>query len=126
MPPTPDFLTPVLHVTDLEAAIAFFTTVLGFSEEFRYQDIYAGVTLGKVTFHLAKGSGPFERPIGGANVYIYLEKPQDVDAYYAEILAKGARVAAPPHDYPYGMRDFAAFDSDGNVITFGASTENAN
>ncbi len=28
-----------------------------------------------------------------------------------------------PVDNPYGMRDFRAFDPDGNMLTFGASTE---
>jgi catechol 2,3-dioxygenase-like lactoylglutathione lyase family enzyme len=112
-----------LHVSDLEAAIAFYTKVLGCTEDFRWEDFYAGLLLGSVHFHIAKGSGPFNRPVGGANLYFCLDSPADVDACYAEIVAKGGRVDKEPQDYPYGMRDFVAFDLDGNMLSFGADTE---
>src|SRR5580692_425182 len=122
MPTLPQTVSPVLHVSDLNAAIAFYTGVLGCSEEFRWEDFYAGLVLGKAHLNLAKGSGPFNRPVGGANLYFCLDSAADVDAYYADIVAKGARVDKEPKDYPYGMRDFVAFDPDGNMLSFGAET----
>lgn len=122
MSASPHLAVPVLHVTDLNAAFAFYTGVLGFSEKFRFEGRYGGVVAGKVDLHLSQGGGMFHRPIGGTNVYFMLDSTADVDAYYAEIVARGARVEGEPRDYPYGMRDFVAFDPDGNVLTFGAET----
>ena len=42
-----------------------------------------------------------------------------MDAFYAELLAKGASAQAAPKDYDYGMRDFAIEDPDGNLLGFG-------
>ncbi len=123
MPITPHGATPVLHVTDLKAAIAFYTDVLGGTKLWDFENRYAGVQLGKVEFHVSQGTGMFNKPIGGANLYFFVDSPADVDAAYEEIVAKGGKVNAPPADYPYGMRDFVAFDPDGNMLTFGASTE---
>jgi len=122
MPVTPNAVNPVLHVSDLNAAITFYTSVLGFTEEFRWEDFYAGLHFGTVDVHLAMGSGPFNRPIGGANLYFTLDSPGDVDAYYVDIVAKGAHVDKGPKDYPYRIRDFVAFDPDGNMLSFGAET----
>jgi len=36
---------PVIHITDVEGAITYYTTTLGFTEDFRWKD-YAGVTFG--------------------------------------------------------------------------------
>ena len=43
----------------------------------------------------------------------------DVDAVYAELAARGAKVIKPPQNYHYGMRDFDVLDLDGNHLTFG-------
>jgi catechol 2,3-dioxygenase-like lactoylglutathione lyase family enzyme len=122
MPEPAHLAIPILHVTDLNAAIAFYTGVLGFEEDFRYEDLYGGLRTGNVHLHLRQGEGPFSRPVGGANVYFYLASPADIDAYHAAIVANGARVDHEPQDWPYGMRDFATFDPDGNVLAFGAET----
>jgi len=34
---------PVMHIADVEAAVTYYTTVLGFTEDFRWKD-YAGVS----------------------------------------------------------------------------------
>jgi uncharacterized glyoxalase superfamily protein PhnB len=46
----------------------------------------------------------------------------DVDAVYAELAARGARIVKPPQDYDYGMRDFDLIDLDGNQLTFGTGS----
>ena len=42
-----------------------------------------------------------------------------MDALYAELVARKAKVVKPPQDYDYGMRDFDVVDLDGNQIFFG-------
>ena len=44
----------------------------------------------------------------------------DVDAAYQEATANGL-VADAPEDRPYGMRDFAFDDPEGNRVTIGTS-----
>jgi len=118
----PHSIQPVLHVTDVKAAIIYFTEVLGCNLDFVFEDRYAGLTFGKTCFHLSQGTGMFNRPVGGANVYFFLDAASDVDAAYGEIIGKGGKVNHEPQDYPYGMRDFVVFDPDGNMLTFGAES----
>lgn len=103
------------HVSDLEAALAYYTGVLGFSERFRFGD-YAGVEHGEVQIHLSGPQSMNKRQVGQGSIYIFCD---DVDDYYAEITEKGAKAQAEPKDYEYGMRDFVVEDPDGNLVGFG-------
>lgn len=44
----------------------------------------------------------------------------DVDALHEELLGKGAAIAMPPTDMPYGMREIVIEDPEGHRIAFGA------
>eukprot|EP01031_Cornospumella_fuschlensis_P000582 gene582-734_t len=103
------------QVSDVDASLAYHTTVLGFTERFRFGD-YAGVEHGEVQIHLSGPTATNKRQVGQASIYIFCD---DCDAYHAEVTAKGARVQAAPKDYEYGMRDFVIEDPDGNLIGFG-------
>ncbi|WP_035606973.1 VOC family protein [Haloferula sp. BvORR071] len=103
------------HVAHVEAALAYYTGVLGFSERFRFGD-YAGVEHGEVQIHLSGPKSTNKRQVGQGSIYIFCG---DVDGYYAEIIGRGARPQAPPKDYEYGMRDFVVEDPDGNLVGFG-------
>ena len=120
---SPESIRPVLHVTDLSAALAYYTGVLGCAEEFLYEGRYAGIALGDVHLHLSQGAGLYNKPVGGANIYFFLKSAGDVDDCYRQIVSAGGRVDSEPRDYPYGMRDFVAFDPDGNQLSFGADIE---
>jgi predicted enzyme related to lactoylglutathione lyase len=112
---------PVFQVADLEASLKHYTAVLGFSPDCRFGD-YAGVKLGDVCFHLC-GHTIHQRPVGGGTVYVFCAEP--VDAYYAELTSRGAKLIAPPCDCAYGMRDFMVADPDGNQLAFGCRSEDA-
>ena len=103
------------HVSDVEASLAFYTAVLGFSERFRFGD-YAGLEYGEVQIHLSGPASTNKRQVGQGSIYVFCD---DVDAYHAEITGKGAVPQAPPKDYEYGMRDFVMEDPDGNLLGFG-------
>ncbi len=120
---SPESIRPVLHVSDLNASLAFYTGVLGCTEEFLFEDRYAGVALGDVHLHLSQGVGLYNKPVGGANIYLLLNTASEVDDCYRQIVSLGGRVGPEPHDYPYGMRDFVAFDPDGNQLSFGADIQ---
>ena len=42
---------PQLRTTDLASSIRFYTTKLGLSLEFQYEDFYAGIRAGSQVFH---------------------------------------------------------------------------
>jgi len=115
----PTCSTTVFQVADIPAALAFYCDVLGFTEDFRY-DNYAGVTLGpppnQIQLYLC-AHDIWKRPLGGGAVVILSE---EVDDYCATIRSRGAIIRAEPADQFYGLRDFVLSDPDGNVLTFSA------
>jgi len=111
----PTCSTTVFQVADIGAAVAFYRDVLGFTEDFRY-DNYAGVTLGEVQLYLC-AHDIWKRPLGGGAVVILGE---EVDDYCTTIRRRGATIRAEPADQFYGLRDFVTNDPDGNILTFSA------
>jgi catechol 2,3-dioxygenase-like lactoylglutathione lyase family enzyme len=103
----------VFQVADIEVAVAFYRDVLGFTEDFRY-DNYAGVFLGEFQMHLCAHT-VWSRPVGGGAVVIIAE---EVDDYCAAIRERSATILLEPTDELYGLRDFVTRDPDGNVLTF--------
>ena len=108
---------PVLQVSDLDRALAYYTDVLGFGEDFRFGQ-YAGVRNGDATLHLCAHT-IHKRPVGGGAAFIFCDEVND---YFANIKRKGAIVKVEPADQPYGMRDFIVLEPDGNHLTFGCGT----
>jgi catechol 2,3-dioxygenase-like lactoylglutathione lyase family enzyme len=106
-------------VSNLDRSLAFYRDVLGFTEDFRFGN-YAGMNLGTVQIHLSQVGNPNSKPAGSGTMYIFCD---EVDDYYREITAKGAKTQNPPKDYEYGMRDFIAEDPDGNFIGFGTAAK---
>lgn len=111
--------TPVFQVSNLDAALKYYTEVLGFTEDFRFGD-YAGVQLGEACIHLS-GHSIHDRPVGGGTAYIFCD---EVDGFWGTIKSHGAQVKTEPQDYPYGMRDFMVVDLDGNHLSFGCEVGN--
>ncbi len=104
----------VFSVKNVGAALTFYTELLGFTEEFRFGE-YAGIARGGACIHLSQNP-PGTRPVGAGSVYVFCD---EVDEYYRAITGRGVRTLTEPRDWPYGMRDFTAFDPDGNQISFG-------
>jgi catechol 2,3-dioxygenase-like lactoylglutathione lyase family enzyme len=111
----PTTSTTVFQVADIPAAVAFYRDILGFTEDFRY-DNYAGVYLGKIEIHLCEHT-IWNRPLGGGAVVIIAK---EVDDYCALLRQRGANILADPADQYYGLRDFVLADPDGNILTFSA------
>jgi uncharacterized glyoxalase superfamily protein PhnB len=105
----------VFQVADIGAALTFYCDVLGFTEDFRYNN-YAGVFLDDFQLHLCAHT-LWSRPVGGGAVVIIGE---EVDDYCATVRQRGAIILAEPADQFYGLRDFVLSDPDGNVLTFSA------
>ena len=101
-------------VSDIPAAVDFYTARLGFALGFTWGDppTFAGVNLGKVQMFLQKGT---PEPKGCA-VYFLVG---DADMLYEFHRANGVDVAMEIGDREYGIRDYVVRDLHGYYLTFG-------
>lgn len=107
---------PVIHVRDLMQSISYYIDVLGFSLDFQYGE-YVGLKHNGILLHLSSSLNPgWKKEPGTGHVCIDCD---EVDVYYEGIQSKGAVISAPLNNRPYGMRDFAVDDPDGNTLVFG-------
>ena len=106
---------PVLHVQDVAAAATFYRDVLGFTWDFG-DESYAVVWRDNSAVHFVKDNG---NPRG---VHLF-QWVKDIDAYYQELLGRGARVATAPVNQLYGIREFGLTDVNGIRIVFGQDIE---
>jgi predicted enzyme related to lactoylglutathione lyase len=105
----------VLHVSDVAATAAFYRDVLGFTWDFG-DDNYAVVWRDNSAIHFVRDD---VSPVG---VHLF-QWVKDVDAYYREIVDRGANIARAPADQPYGIREFGLRDVNGVGIVFGQDIE---
>jgi catechol 2,3-dioxygenase-like lactoylglutathione lyase family enzyme len=104
-----------LYVTDVPAAIDFYTNNLGFTLGFTWGEptsTMAGVNLGEVQIFLERGTPPPE----GSMLYFVVG---DADALCEFHRAQGVEIVEPPADREYGLRDYAVRDLYGHRLTFG-------
>jgi catechol 2,3-dioxygenase-like lactoylglutathione lyase family enzyme len=99
-------------VTSLEASIGYYGAQLGFELEWRSGTV-ASVKRDRTAIMLCEGDQ------GQAGTWLWIST-SDVDALYAELEARGARLRHAPANYPWGSRECQVTDSDGNVLRFGA------
>ena len=125
------FARPVLHVTDVEASLRFYTTSLGFTIPWRFEGddgttFVAQVDRQGCSLILSK---QWPEKVGKALMFISLnvEPPTNeaataaLDALRAELEAKGVAVK----DGRWGYRLLVIDDPDGNQLFFNYPNENA-
>jgi len=107
---------PELPVLDVAVAVAHYRDVLGFHINHQQDDLGV-MDRDRITVLLIPRTD--NRP-GIGSAYVYVE---DADALYAELRAKGANIQGEPVSHPWGLRDFAVLDPDGNRLRFGQPFE---
>ena len=119
-----------LMVNDMAAMIRFYRDVLGF--EIREGEDTSNVYLVKDgTLFLLYGRQDFEKMtsrryeyIKGLNghfeIALYVDTFEEVDAAYADVIAKGAVSVLPPETEPWGQRTCYIADPEGNLIEIGS------
>lgn len=116
-------VTPNLLVRDMASAVRFFTDVLGFAIEMKVPDeppfVFTAVARGGVKVFLNELAGvarEFPQMTAGhtSTLFIVVDK---VDDLFDEVSPR-AQVAMPLKNQFYGMREFAVYDPEGNLITF--------
>lgn len=118
-PPVPprvecDRQHPSLAVTDVAAAVEFYTRRLGFSLDFTWGEpaTMAGVSLDRVQVFLERGTPAPE----GCSLYFVVGDADELHAFHE---AAGVEVVAPPGDREYELRDYAVRDLHGHHLSFG-------
>jgi catechol 2,3-dioxygenase-like lactoylglutathione lyase family enzyme len=112
---------PQLRTTDLAESIRFYTTKVGLTLEFQYQDFYAGIRAGNQLFHLklADEKDPSIQFVEkGEHFHLYLET-KDVTATAATLKGNGVRLVKDVHETPWGTREFVIKDDQGHTLYFG-------
>jgi catechol 2,3-dioxygenase-like lactoylglutathione lyase family enzyme len=115
-----------LYAADVEAAVAFYRDLLGFTETFRtpQQGTPAHVELRLDGFTLGLASVDSLRAVHGVNVPVGPGRraelvlwTDDTDAAFASVTAMGATVLSSPHDFPSAsLRAAWIADPDGNPV----------
>lgn len=117
-------IMPVLSVKDVDASIAFYTEKLGFQATMKIpgsdgNTAFAFVQLGKAVFGLSLDTDvqPGERVAPGVQFMVYVAEDTDIDAYYADVKAKGAAIMGELDTAYWGDRIFSLHDPDGYFLT---------
>ena len=113
--------TAQLRTTDLAESIRFYTTKVGLTLEFQYQDFYAGIRAGSQLFHL-KLSDEKDPSIAfvddGEHFHLYFQT-DDAAAAAAALKSNGVQLVKEVHETAWGTREFAIKDDQGHTLYFG-------
>ena len=104
-------VTPILRVGDIEASRRYYVGVLGFSPDWDADGVISVSRDGK-SIMLCEGAQ------GSPGTWLWIGV-EDADAFFAEFLAKGARIRSPPQNFSWAY-EFQVEDPDGHVLRFGA------
>ncbi len=113
---------PTLRYRDARTAIKFLTDAFGLTEHslsaapdgtISHAELAWGDGFVMVGSRSAEPS-PFDS--GRSVLYLTLDDP---DAHHDRAVVAGAEIITKPTDQPYGSREYAARDTEGNVWCFG-------
>ena len=110
---------PVLASLDILKTVDFYNAYLGFTKVGWKDEHYAILHRDQVTLHFWKCDDKIYPE--HTSCYIIVK---DIDGLYIELQPKGViHPNGPLKDQPWGMREFAVLDLDGNCIRFGQSSK---
>ena len=112
-------ISPQLIVRDIVRSIAFYTEILGFDLDFRYEDFYAGMIKDGHSIHLKSGTpSTEERKNKRKNEDLDLVFSVDgIEALFIQLLNNPVEIIQPLRNMPYG-KEFYLVDPDGYIISF--------
>jgi catechol 2,3-dioxygenase-like lactoylglutathione lyase family enzyme len=124
--PNPTFvpitgIVPQLRTTDLAASIRFYTSRLGFTLEFEYDDFYAGLRIGRQVVHLKLADEPdpsIEFVELGGHFHLYLQT-DDVVADAERLRRAGVPFVKEVHETAWSTRELVIRDDQGHTLYFG-------
>jgi catechol 2,3-dioxygenase-like lactoylglutathione lyase family enzyme len=118
-------IASVLEVKDVIASEAFYREKLGFGPGSFAGDppCFCIVRRDAVSIFLDQSRDPRPAPLNQYwAAYLYVD---DVDAFAAELTARGVAIVHGPVDQPYGCREIDIRDPDGHIIGIGQNRASA-
>lgn len=116
-------ISPVLLVSDLARAVAYYRDRLGFSCEVHGDPPNFAVAERDAAVILLALSDQPERIVPNwrivENIWNAYIRVDDAEAIYAEVQERGAPIDYTIYDAPHGFREFGVQDPDGHDIAFG-------
>ncbi len=109
---------PEIPVTDINEATAYYENNLGFTVDWRVDEIgLAGISRGNCRMFLAnskyrKGYGN----VGPVLTWLNLDSKEEVDDLYRLWSASKAKLLSAPESKAWGLHEFTAADLDGNLF----------
>jgi len=115
--------TPQLRTTNLAESIRFYTTKVGLTLEFQYQDFYAGIRAGNQLFHLklVDEKDPSIEFVDKAEHFLLYLETYDAAAAADALKRNGISLVKDVHETPWGTREFVVKDDQGHTLYFGQS-----
>lgn len=108
-------IIPELAYADVREAAEWLCRCFGFVERLRIADHRAQLVFGEGSVIVVGYRGdPGAAPAG----HSIMVRVADVDSHYEHAKRSGARILAPPSDFPYGERQYGAQDLGGHCWTF--------
>ena len=116
-------VVPVLVYEDVEAAVAFLVRAFGCAERLRAYGPdgrinHAQLRIGPGDLIVGRQGGPFRTAQPDEATHIVHVTVADVDQHWRRAQEHGAPVLQPPHDMPFGERQYTARDPGGHWWTF--------
>jgi catechol 2,3-dioxygenase-like lactoylglutathione lyase family enzyme len=106
--------TPVLASLDIARSVDFYVSKLACTVIHAEQGVYGIVSLGALALHFWACTDRRIAEATSCRVDV-----SGIDAWFAHCTQAGiVHPNAPLHDTPWGTREFAVLDVDGNLITF--------
>ena len=109
---------PELPVKDIDAAVAYYQTKLGFTLDWGDEELgLAGISKGNCRMFLANEQYRKARGnVGPVLTWLNLDSKEEVDEVYRMWSASNAKLISAPESKPWGLHEFMAADLDGNLF----------
>ena len=112
-------MSPQLLVADIDRSVEFYTKMLGFEVDFRYEDFYVGIIKDGYSIHLkmvklSSEESKSKRNIEALDITFSIE---GIESLYKNLSNKSVEIIQSLRDMPYG-KEFYVADPDGNILAF--------
>jgi len=108
---------PEIPVTDINEALAYYKSNLGFTVDWSDEELgLAGISKGDCRMFLANSKYRTQYGnVGPVLTWLNLDSKEEVDDLYRLWAASKAKISAP-ESKPWGLHEFTAADPDGNLF----------
>jgi uncharacterized glyoxalase superfamily protein PhnB len=115
-------VVPILVYEDVGRAVGWLCDAFGFVERLRVEHggsvAHAQLIVGDGAIMLGRQGGTYRAPRRGEVPQYVHVTVTDVDAHYERARKYGAHIVNPPHDMPFGERQYTTEDPEGHLWAF--------